>query len=88
MKILVNTAAEKFTHEYDFVAKKNTFKLFRSHGSDWSEHARGELAAKLKDDGNGVQIHLENNNIYLNYPELQELQLLLSLIEKPNYKVI
>lgn len=87
MKILVNTKQELFEHDYDFSTKKGKSKLKYSNNPNWSNHIRGQVAMTAEDDGNGVQISTPTHNIYLGYSELQQLQLLLSLIEKPSFQL-
>lgn len=44
----------------------------------WSPHVRGQVAAKLKDNGNGVKIKFDDGTkIKLDYSQVQELYILL-----------
>jgi hypothetical protein len=53
------------------------YRLFRSKMGDWSEHLKGTVAAKLKDNGNGVVLKLEGREINFDYCEVEEIALLL-----------
>jgi len=86
MRILVNTKQEKFEHEYDLIEKKKWTCLHHSDSQAWSDHVRGKLAVKCKDDGDFVTIKSDKYELELDYSQLLELQLLLSLIERPNFK--
>lgn len=87
MKILVNTKQEKFEHEYDIVENGKWTCLHHSDSKAWSEHIRGTVAVKYKDNGDFVTIKSDRYKIELDYSQLLELQLLLSLVERPNFKV-
>lgn len=67
---------------YSFVSNEETnnssVRLFHSRYGEWTDKCKGKLAARLLDDGNGVDLTLNGKQARLNYSELFELNLLLS----------
>ena len=73
-------------HDYDVTIedtdKGDKYTLFRSNGGDWADDCRGEKILSLVDTGNGV---IFPKNIYtkdVDYHNLAELFVLLSVINK------
>ena len=67
-------------HEYTIVdketAKGKKLSLFYSESESWSEHTRGKLALKLKDNGNGIKFNKKFKG--LDYGKLAEMRLLMN----------
>jgi hypothetical protein len=65
-------------HDYD-IKVTDIITIAQSTGEQWSSTGRGELVGILKDDGNGVIIHLSDYKkpIKLDYKQASELQMLL-----------
>lgn len=84
MKVLVNQQ-EHFTHDYNIIHGK-IVEMYRSDGGEWSEHAKGELVATLKDTGNNVKINIAGKKLKLDYHELMELAILLQATQSYHVK--
>jgi hypothetical protein len=72
---------EEGLHEYN-VTKEQTDKgiklsLYHSNGSQWNEHARGELLLTMTDDGNGVSFDRKIKDV--SYSELLHIRILLNI---------
>jgi len=56
---------------------------FSENDVSWSPHIRGQVAAELKDHGNGVKIKLQRGTkIKLDYDEITELAALFKFYEE------
>lgn len=69
-------------YDYDYEVEDDRHTLYRSNGSHWNSHVRGEAAMTIKDDGNGLVFKL-NEEGRIDYSEAQELFILLKLINEP-----
>jgi hypothetical protein len=76
--ILNNTDSHHFrvsVHEKDRDDVK--YKLYCSKVGAWLGKQRGKVVARLKDDGDGVLVLMEDKQVQLDYCEAQELYILL-----------
>jgi hypothetical protein len=80
------------THDYDVTIedtdKGDKYTLFRSNCGNWSDECKGEEIFSLLDTGNGV---IFPKNIFskdVDYHNLAELFVLLSVINKTDYTPI
>lgn len=74
-----NLDSDILDYDYDIISSDNKaiIKLTYSNSSDWSKGIKGNVCAKLEDDGEIVKIKIGNNKIRLSYNELRELKCLL-----------
>ena len=76
-QIFVNDA-----HEYDYeLLADNVHALYYSNGSEWIENLRGTICMSIKNDGNGLQIDVEEKG-RIDYSEAEQLFILLKFINK------
>ena len=83
-----NPLGEIDQHEYDLVFEGNSIQLLNSNNDQWNEP--GSLSAELIDDGNGIEIHLEDqddNPIFLNYHEAFQILSLLLIIRDSKMEI-
>ena len=68
-------------HEYDIIVdetdKGSLFSIYLSNGSQWNEHAKGELSMTMLNTGDGVIFSPPLNN--LDYSQLNYVRLLTGL---------
>ena len=68
-------------HEYDIIVdetdKGSLFSIYLSNGSQWNEHAKGELSMTMLDTGNGVVFTPSLSE--LDYSQLNYVRLLTGL---------
>lgn len=70
-------------HEYDYeLLADSLHALYYSNGSEWNNHVKGTICMSIKDDGNGLQIDVEEKG-RINYSEAEQLFILLKLINQP-----
>lgn len=69
-------------YDYDYEEQDGRHTLYRSNGSHWNSHARGEAVMTIKDDGNGLIFKL-NKEGRIDYSQAQELFILLKLVNQP-----
>lgn len=60
--------------EYEIMQGGRVTSLIRSKEGDWLDHAKGEIAITVKDNGNGYEIQFPGHKaIKLDYAQMHEL---------------
>lgn len=66
--------------KYIYYNSENTYMLTYDPSDDWGAELKGEVAYKIVDNGNGLEITQSKKNL-LDYSEAAELKYLLSKIK-------
>jgi hypothetical protein len=66
--------------KYIYSHSENTYILTYDPSDDWTENYKGQVAYKIVDNGNGLEI-TQNKKNFLDYGEAAELKYLLSKIK-------
>ena len=78
-EIYINSRHEYDYHKLEAIKNVTVHTLYFSEDEEWAENMRKQVAMQLVDDGNGIEIIGACTKKTFNYPEAEQLHILLRL---------